>query len=136
MDKFGKEIKTLNKLTQLYGIEQRPENFSVLSSAMAETMGLPTDSGQVWQRNNTTGKITELQGYKTPGDNWVVLDNETARTLGLPVDRGGVWMQNKKDGAIKPLLSPANISEREKKIGSLTDILKSNKWGVTDGYNS
>ena len=123
--------KDTQKVTQLYGISQRPENFSVLSSAMAETMGLDTTGGQIWQRNNTTGKITALQGYKTPGDNWVVLDEDTARNLGLPVDRGGVWMQNKKDGAIKPLLSPANISEREKKIGSLTEILKSNQWGVT-----
>lgn len=124
--------KDTQKVTQLYGISQRAENFTVLSSAVAQQYDLPTDNGQVWQRNNTTGKITELQGYKTPGDNWVVLDEKTARDLGLPVDRGGVWMQNKKDGAIKPLLSPANISEREKKIGALTEILKSNEWGVTD----
>jgi hypothetical protein len=124
--------KDTKKVTQLFGIEQRPENFTVLSSAAAETMGLDTSKEQIWQRNNTTGKITELQGYKTPGDNWSVLDEKTARDLGLPVDRGGVWMQNKKDGAIKPLLSPANISEREKKIGSLMDILKANAWGVTD----
>jgi hypothetical protein len=122
--------KDTKKVTQLYGIEQNPENFQVLSSAEAKAWHLPTDGNQVYQKNFTTGKITVLQNYRTPGDNWEVLDEATAAGLGLPVDRGGVWMKNKKDGKIQPLLSPANISEREKKISALSKILKNNEWGA------
>jgi len=49
----------------------------------------------------------------------------------LPTDNGEVWIRNKKDNSIKPLLTPASASEREKKIAALYDILKSNNWGVT-----
>ena len=122
--------KDTKKVTQLYGIQQNPENFKVLSSAEAKGWNLPTDGNQVWQQNLSTGKFTALQGYRTPGDNWEVLDEETAASLGLPVDRGGVWMQNTKDGKIQPLLSPANVSEREKKISALSQILKNNQWGA------
>ncbi len=120
--------------SQLFGITQRPQNFTVLSSTRADTLGLPVDEGQVWQRNNTTGAITELQGRILPTDDWVVMSAEEASKLPtpLPTDSGEVWIRNKKDGSIKPLLTPASASEREKKIAALYDILKSNKWGATE----
>ena len=125
--------KGTNKVSQLFGITQRPQNFTVLSSTRADTLGLPSNEGQVWQRNDTTGAITELQGRILPTDDWVVMSAEEASKLPtpLPTDSGEVWIRNKKDGSIKPLLTPASASEREKKIAALYDILKSNNWGVT-----
>jgi len=83
----------------------------ILTPDQIKTLNLPTDRGQVYQRDLTTGKIDVIEGTlrKEAPAGVKILTAQEAKALNLPTDRGQVYQQdlstNKVDtieGSVRP----------------------------------
>jgi len=108
---------------------ERFERFRVLGHDQAQEMGLPVDSGQIWQMNEATGKVEVMEGTTTSGRHRI-LDVDEALEKGLPVDQGQIWELNQMTGQVN-LLDTGDAATPEwitKKEGETTDwITKKDK---------
>ena len=86
--------------------------FRVLGHDQAQEMGLPVDSGQIYQMNEMTGKVEVLEGTTTSGRHRI-LDVEEAQEMGLPVDQGQIWELNQMTGQVN-LLDTGDAGDAEK----------------------
>ena len=82
--------------------DRETERFRVLGHDQAQEMGLPVDSGQIYQMNEMTGKVEVLEGTTTSGRHRI-LDVDEAMEKGLPVDQGQIWELNQMTGQVNLL---------------------------------
>ena len=95
------------------------ERFRVLGHVQAQEMGLPVDSGQIYQMNEMTGKV-EMMEDLSPLQSFDVLSKEQAMDMGLNVDQGQIWQRNNVTGEVKQLQHASEnfriLSEDESKM--------------------
>jgi len=103
-DKSEEMMKFLQNqlLSKTEQLSRNVDQFRVLSHDQAQEMGLPVDSGQIYQRNKTTGKVEVMEGTTTSGRHRI-LDVDEAMEKGLPVDQGQIWELNQMTGQVNLL---------------------------------
>ena len=82
--------------------DETTERFRILGHDQAREMGLPVDSGQIYQMNEMTGKVEVMEGTTTSGRHRI-LDVDEAMEKGLPVDQGQIWELNQMTGQVNLL---------------------------------
>ena len=99
--------------------DETTERFRILGHDQAREMGLPVDSGQIYQMNEMTGKV-EMMEDLSPLQSFDVLSKEQAMDMGLNVDQGQIWQRNNVTGEVKQLQHASEnfriLSEDESKM--------------------
>jgi hypothetical protein len=85
----------------------------ILTPEIVAKLKLPTDRGQVYQRDLTTNKVEMIQGTLAaePKSKIKILNPQETKLLGLPTDRGQVYQQDmltNKIDTIEGTVAPAS----------------------------